>query len=441
MKFIDVLLFCTFFISVINSNLLRNLEDDTNLFDYTNYKYVKSNENISDTSLSSTNSDESIFYFTDQLFILNRLNLNKPSADTSNDENSEFYCVNSVLMAQGGDAKIRMYNSSITSSARGASGICITNNGKVGLYRTNLTLNGPNSKGLLCTYGGSITATLIRVATTQDASSALTTYLGVSHIICNACILSTQGRNSSLIYSSGNVMVYSGTTGSAANSQLVVCKGKGSASIEGNSAFSGTGRGMVGTEDSAGVLMFKEDKDLEEGTTIFNCQDSYMEILSSSPVYKTAPMILLTNTDDSQINLERCKFSYGSDTFLKMGATSYWGKTGQNCGKGELNLKDQELNGNIMMDDCSELVINMINSSLSGVVNPNCGKLTINMDKTSTITLGGNSCYTVLNNEGSGNIKNQTHEWINSRTKDSFFNCCFSEYIQSSLFLILLILL
>ena len=49
-----------------------------------------------------------------------------------------------------------------------------------------------------------------------------------------------------------------------------------------------------------------------------------------------------------------------------MGATSYWGKTGQNCRKGELNLKEQELNGNIMMDECSELVINMINSSLSG---------------------------------------------------------------------------
>lgn len=62
------------------------------------------------------------------------------------------------------------------------------------------------------------------------------------------------------------------------------------------------------------------------------------------------------------------------------------------------------------MDDCPELVINTINSFLSGVVNPNYGKLTINMDKTSIMTLSGNSCYTIINNEGTGNIKNQTHE-------------------------------
>lgn len=44
-------------------------------------------------------------------------------------------------------------------------------------------------------------------------------------------------------------MVYSGTTEITANSQLVVCKGKGFASIEWNSEFSGTGRGMIGIED------------------------------------------------------------------------------------------------------------------------------------------------------------------------------------------------
>lgn len=60
-------------------------------------------------------------------------------------------------------------------------------------------------------------------------------------------------------------MVYSGTTEITANFQLVVCKGKGFASIEWNSEFSGTGSEMIGTEDSAEVLMFKEDKDREEG--------------------------------------------------------------------------------------------------------------------------------------------------------------------------------
>lgn len=75
-----------------------------------------------------------------------------------------------------------------------------------------------------------------------------------------------------------------------------------------------------------------------------------------------------------------------------------------------------------MMDDCPELVINTINSFLSGVINPNYGKLTINMDKTSIMTLSGNSCYTIIKNEGTGNIKNQTHEQINSRAKDSYFN-------------------
>ena len=55
--------------------------------------------------------------------------------------------------------------------------------------------------------------------------------------------------------------------------------------------------------------------DAESGTSTFNCQNSKLEILSSSSVYSSAPMFFITNTQ-SVINIENCNFSYGSKIFL-----------------------------------------------------------------------------------------------------------------------------
>jgi hypothetical protein len=442
MKHILVLTICTLVIGIISANTKRKIDEreekDTNLYDYTKYSYVRKNINSTGEDFDSSGSNESALYFDDQEYIVDYPNIDK-SGDYSQDKENEHYCFNSAVLVQGGDAKMRMHDGTIDSSGRGGNGICTTNNGKVGVYRTNINTNKPYSKGLHSTYGGSIVGVNMNIKTKGDNSEALYTYKGVSHIICNACELSTEGSNSSLIHSNGNIMAYSSTHGTASNAQIAVVRGEGIASIEGQSALKANGKGMIGV-DNAGVLLYKVDQKEEEGTTTFYCQDSELSILPDSPYYKSAPMFFVTNTDDSKINIENCVFNYGSGVFLKQGGTNVWGEPGKNCGKTEMYLHRQTINGDIIMDDCSEMVLNLVDSHITGVINPNCGKLVINIYKNSSINLRGDSCYTEINNDG-GTINNGTHNWIDQNSKYSYFGCCFGEYIKTSIFLIMLIIL
>jgi hypothetical protein len=127
-----------------------------------------------------------------------------------------------------------------------------------------------------------------------------------------------------------------------------------------------------------------------------------MEILSSSSVYSSAPMFFITNTD-TVINLESCSFSYGSKTFLSAQGTTEWGNTGSNGGVVTLNLKNQNIEGDFIIDANSAISINLINSQIKGAFNTanTAAKLVINLDKDSSISLTGNSYYTSIINEDS----------------------------------------
>ena len=110
-------------------------------------------------------------------------------------------------------------------------------------------------------------------------------------------------------------------------------------------------------------------------------------------------MIFITNTD-AAISLNGCTFKYGSNIFLKAAGTSEWGKSGSNGGDVTLTLTNQNIEGDFVVDNDSELVINMVNSTIKGTINgaKTADILEINMDANSKITLTGNSYYTKLNN-------------------------------------------
>ena len=162
--------------------------------------------------------------------------------------------------------------------------------------------------------------------------------------------------------------------------------------------------------DKCGVMLYQSQSgDAGEGTSIFNCEKSTVEIQTSSSVYSTAPMFFITNAD-AIINLEECTFTYGSSIFLNASGTSEWGTTGSNGGVVTLNLKNQNVVGNFVVDKYSGLTINLIKSSIEGTINGDktAAKLNIVLDADSTITLKGDSYYTSLTNsksDGSNIVK------------------------------------
>ena len=407
-----------------NANFLRYLQSSSskNTYDYSKYTAEKTNQNLlsSDTVACST-ADKSVVYITNSGITIEGSTLTKESGDSSNTENSEFYGVNAAVLVQGGG--LTMTGGTISTKAKGANALCATNNGKVTISGTTITSTASSSgRGLHATYGGNISATNVEISSTGGSCATLATDRGEGTVTCTKCQLSTGGKGSPLIYSTGQITV-SETTGTSSAAQAVVVEGKNTATITGSSDLKCDGGGNRDSNaDKCGIMLYQSmSGDADSGTSTFNCESSTVEILSTSSVYRSAPMFFITNTD-AAINLKGCTFTYGSGVFLNAGGTSEWGSTGSNGGVVTLTLKNQNIEGNFVVDGYSGLTIIMESSSIKGTINTEktAAKLNITLDSASTITLTGNSYYTSLTNaktDGS-NLVNGTYSWTKTEEKE-----------------------
>lgn len=213
--------------------------------------------------------------------------------------------------------------------------------------------------------------------------------------------METNGSGSPVIYSTGDISIEN-TTGTANSSQMVVIEGKNTATVK-NSILNATGTGNRGDTDVCGIMIYQSmSGDAGEGTGTFNSTNSTLTVLSSSKYYKTAPMFFITNTD-AIINLENTKLVYGSNVLLSAKGTSEWGNNGSNGGNVTLNVTNQELSGNIELDNISDLTMNLTDSSYEGTINAdNSAKsISLKLDNSSKITLTGDSYVTSLDDSDS----------------------------------------
>ena len=422
MKNVLFIILCILILSSVNSNFLRFLQPQSskNSYDYSSYSATSTNENLSEKTLESTTQDQSVVYITKSGISINNSNLKKTSGDSSKTENSEFYGINAAVLVQGGGVTIT--GGTITTSAKGSNALCATNNGEIIISGTKITSTASGSaRGLHSTFGGSISATNVEIYTKGGSCATLATDRGEGKVTCTGCTLSTEGAGSPLIYSTGEISI-SKSSGTAIGSQMVVVEGKNTANVLENSDLKCNGIGNRNNVDKCGVMLYQSmSGDAASGTSSFNCKNSKLEILSSSNVYSSAPMFFITNTD-SIINLESCSFSYGSKIFLSAQGTSEWGNSGSNGGVVTLNLKNQNIEGDFVIDENSGITINLVNSKIKGTFNSanTAAKLEIILDKDSTITLTGNSYYTSINNEDSSgkNIDYGSYNFIKSEEKE-----------------------
>ena len=436
MKNVLFLITCILLLTMINSQFLRFLQQksSTNSYDYSNYSAQSVNENLSSKTLESTTKDQSVVYITKTGIAVTNSILKKTSGDSSNTENSEFYGVNAAVLVQGGEVKIT--GGSINTSAKGANAICATNKGTVTISGTKITSTGSGSaRGLHSTYGGTIIGSNLEISTTGGSCATLATDRGEGKVSCTECSLSTAGAGSPLIYSTGEITINK-SSGTATGAQMVVVEGKNTASVLENTELKCNGIGNRNNIDKCGVFLYQSmSGDADSGTSTFNCKDSKLEILSSSSVYNSAPMFFITNTQ-SIINLENCNLSYGSKIFLTAQGTSQWGKSGSNGGIVTLNLKNQNIEGDFIIDSISSISINLVNSQIKGTFNSDntASKLSINIDKDSSIILTGNSYYTSITNEDSTgkNIDSGNFQFIKSDEQENTNNSSNQKNIPSN---------
>ena len=384
---------------------------------YSAAKEITSDETITSGEYTSSTADENAVSVSgDITATLSGITVTK-TGDSDGGDNTSFYGTNSAILAKGG-ATLTIKNANITTNATGANGVfsyggsATTNNSSsdgttVNISDSTITTSKDNSGGIMTTGGGVMNAENLTVTTAGTSSAAIRSDRGGGTVTVNKGTYKTTGKGSPAIYSTADITVKNATL-IATTSEGAIIEGKNSITLE-NVTLSDTNSELNGQSTTyKNVFLYQSmSGDAATGKAVFTAKDSTITTNKGDSFY-------VTNTT-AEINLENNKIVNNDETgnFLRIQKDS-WGTSGSNGGTVTLNLTNQTADGNIVVDSISKLTMNLTNgSSYTGTINgENAGEVELVLDKTSTITLTGDTYVTSLTNADTtnSNIKTNGHK-------------------------------
>jgi hypothetical protein len=375
---------------------------------YSAVKEITSDDNITSGEYKSTNADENAISVSGNVkSTLSGITVNK-TGDSDGGDNTSFYGTNSAIIAKGG-ANLTIKNANITTDATGANGVfsyggsATTNNASsdgttVNISDSTITTTKDNSGGIMTTGGGVMNANNLTITTAGTSSAAIRSDRGGGTVNVDGGTYKTTGKGSPAIYSTADITVKNATLISTASEGAII-EGKNSITLE-NVELTDTNNQLNGQSTTyKNIFLYQSmSGDAAEGKAIFTSKNSTITTNKGDSFY-------VTNTT-AEINLENNTIINNDSTgcFLRIQKDS-WGNSGTNGGTVTLNLTNQKVSGNIVVDSISKLSMNLSNgSTYKGTINSsNEGEVSITLDKTSSITLTGNTYIKSLTNADSTN--------------------------------------
>ena len=306
------------------------------------------------------------------------------TGDTSSDDNSNFLGLNAGVVASSGST-LKITGGTITTSADGANGIFSTGTGTtVTVSDITITTTKDSSRGLDVTAGGTLTATNVTISTQGAHCAAIAADRGGGNEIVYGGTMTTAGEGSPGIYCTGNFTITDATT-KATGSEAAVIEGKNSITLIDSSISGAVKRGVMIYQSTSG--------DASVGVGSFT-------MTGGSLTAAAGPLFYITNTE-AVIKLYHATLS-GTAGLLTAGADS-WGNTGSNGGTVTFLADDENMTGDITVDNVSSITATLQNSTtLSGAINAgNTAKLvSLSIDSTSSWNVTADSYLSVLNDAG-----------------------------------------
>ncbi len=385
----------------------HGMNNNTNIT-YSSAKEITTDEDLTEgTYISSTADENAISVSGNVKSTISGITVNK-TGDSDGGDNTSFYGTNSAIIAKDG-ANVTISNATITTDATGANGVfsyggsATTNNSSsdnttINISDSTITTSKDNSGGIMTTGGGIMNATNLTITTAGRSSAAIRTDRGGGTVTVDKGTYKTTGPGSPAIYSTADITVKNATLIATA-SEGVVIEGKNSVTLE-NVELTDTNNQLNGQSTTyKNIFLYQSmSGDAADGEAVFTSKNSTITTNNGDSFY-------VTNTT-ATINLENNKIVNNDSTgyFLRIQKDS-WGNSGSNGGDVTLNLTNQEVNGNIVVDSISKLTMNLSNgSTFKGAINnSNEGEVSLTLDKTSSITLTGDTYVKSLTNADSTN--------------------------------------
>lgn len=355
------------------------------------------------------------------------LNLTKESGETTDKESSIYYGLNSAVIVKDGSS-MELIDSDITTNVSYSSAFFLTGlNGTAKLDNINISTNKEYSSGLVSSDYGSITALDLDITTKGDNSTSLKSITSNSEINIEDSYLYTEGLYSPLIYSSGKIIL-TNTDGTALNSNIATIEGSNSITLTDSKL---TTENITNIDNTAGIYIYNEQsKSISADYTnaTFTSTSSRLTIKETDN-YESIPMFYVTNIK-ATINITDTELDYSNNILLKVVGNDTYGDIGNNGGEVTFTATDQEIKGNIEIDDISKVRFNLNNSHYEGQINGNnlSKEVDITFDKTSTWTLTGDSYINTLTIQN-GKISRLSRS-IKSNGYDIYYNANLNEWLN-----------
>ena len=399
------------FLMISNSNNSSN-NDNTQLgmnnnskVTYSAAKEITKDETISSGEYNSSNADENAILISGDINVsISNITSNK-TGDSDGGDSTSFYGTNSAILAKDG-ATLTIKNATITTDATGANGVfsyggsATTNNSSsdgttVNISDSTITTTKGNSGGIMTTGGGTTNAKNLTITTSGQSSAAIRSDRGGGIVNVDGGIYTTNGVGSPAIYSTAEITVKNAKLISTV-SEGVIIEGKNSITLE-NVELTDTHTKNVKSKTYKNIFIYQSmSGDASVGEAVFTAKNSTITTNNGDSIY-------VSNTS-AVINLENNVFINNDlDGYFFRAQADEWGNAGSNGGKVTLNLTNQDVDGNIGVDEVSSLTMNMTSSNFKGTIDAEEGEVNLTIDKSSTITLTGDSYVSSLINADSSN--------------------------------------
>jgi len=285
------------------------------------------------------------------------------SGDSSGDE-ADFYGENAAIFVTNG-ATLNLEQIVVESDGTHANGVFSYGEGTtVNISDSVIETSGNCSGGIMTTGGGTMNASNLNIHTTGNSSAAIRSDRGGGMVNVEGGSYITDGKGSPVVYSTADITV-SDAYMESTSSQGVVVEGQNSVTLNNvELVASNVSKNSDKSDYYQAVMIYQSmSGDADEGLASFTMKDG-------SLTNKNGDIFFVNNTV-ATITLENAKIvNEDEDGIFLRAEAAGWGNEGSNGGHVTMELCNQEVNGDMEVDDVSSLNLYLKDGSVfNGSIN------------------------------------------------------------------------
>ena len=315
------------------------------------------------------------------------------TGDSDSGDEADFYGDNAAVFATNG-ATLDLSQIVVETDGTHANGVFSYGEGTtVNISDSVIETSGNCSGGLMTTGGGTMNASNLSISTLGNSSAAIRSDRGGGTVNVDGGVYTTSGTGSPVIYSTADITVSDAVLTSTA-SEGVVVEGKNSVTLKDVDLTADNNTKNSDKSDNYKAVMIYQSMsgDAEQGAASFAMEGGSLTNVNGDVFFVNNTITTISLNDVLIANQD------AEGAFLRAAAAG-WGNEGSNGGQVELKATDQQIDGNMVVDEISKLNLYLDGkSAFTGTINADgaAGEVYVEVSEGSTWTLTGDSYITSL---------------------------------------------